>query len=191
MAETPPAPAPPETPPAPTPPEPPKPDEPAGQSVPYDRFKSVNEAKSAAEKRAEEAEKKLKDREEADLSEKDKAEKRAAEAEKKAADAEAKATRLERSQWVTAAARSKNFIDPSDAVAHIELTDLDSEEKATKAVEALAEKKTHLVNSGGPAPIGAPLRQPSAEPPKGPDGEPDHKAGLGKELVDNLFGRRG
>lgn len=160
------------------------------QSVPYSRFKEVNDAKAAAEKAAEAATAALKEREEADLSEKEKAEKLATEATARAEAAEARATNLERSALVRNAA--SGFNDPDDAVAMLDLSDIDSAEKAKKAVENLGKSKPHLVKTEKPTPIGSTLTpNEPGEIPTGADGKPDMKAGLGNELLAGVFGNRG
>lgn len=159
------------------------------QSVPYSRFKQVNDRVAEAERRAEEAQAALQAREEAELSEREKAERAASEALARAEAAEARATQLERSGLVRAAA--KNFNDPDDAVALLDLDGIDTAEKAVEAVKQLAESKPHLVKSEQPQAIGAPMSQPAPpEVPTGPDGKPDHKKGLANELLAGVFGAR-
>ena len=157
------------------------------QTVPYSRFKEVNDRVKAAETAAAEAAAQLKAREEAELSEKEKAEKAAQEAISRAEAAEARATELERSSWVRAAA--SDFNDPDDAVAMLNLSELDSAEKAAEAVKDLGKNKPHLVKDQKPAKIGSPLDGGKKhEVPTGADGKPDEKLGLGQELMTSLFG---
>jgi hypothetical protein len=162
--------------------------EPAEQTIPYSRFKEVNERLKAAEAQAQSAAEELKKREEAELSEREKAEKQAAEAVARAEAAEARAITLERSAWIRDAASS--FNDPADAVAMLDLSEIDSADKAKAAVEDLGKSKPHLVKSEQPQKISSPLAGSTpAEVPTGADGKPDHKAGLGTELMNNLLGR--
>jgi hypothetical protein len=163
-------------------------EEQAEQTIPYGRFKEVNERLKAAEAAAQSAAEELKKREEAELSEKERAEKQAAEAVARAEAAEARATTLERSSWVRDAASS--FNDPADAVAMLDLSEIDSADKAKAAVEELGKSKPHLVKSEQPQKISSPLAPAqTAQVPTGADGKPDHKAGLGAELMNNLIGR--
>lgn len=158
------------------------------QTIPYGRFKEVNERLKAAEAAAQSAAEELKKREEAELSERERAEKQAAEAVARAEAAEARATNLERSAWVRDAA--SNFNDPADAVAMLELAEIDSADKAKAAVEELGKSKPHLVKAEQPQKIGSPLATArKSEIPTGADGKPDHKAGLGAELMNGLLGR--
>lgn len=160
------------------------------QTVPYARFKEVNDRVKAAEQAASDAAAALKKREDAELSEKEKAEKDAAEALKRAEAAEARATELERSAWVRSAAN--NFNDPDDAVAMLDLSSLDSSDKVDKAVKELGEKKPHLLKGEKPQAIGAPSSNgKKQEIPTDKDGKPDVKAGLGSELLSNIFGKGG
>ena len=190
--------------PNPSPPTPPTP--PPGQPAPEgeltgraaDRIRELNEGKSAAEKRAEEAESRLRELEEQNLSEKEKAEKRATEAEQRANELEARATKLERTGWIRE--HAGGFANPQDAVEILDarLGDLDSEAKAKNAVEKLLEDRPHL-RAQAPAPVvpgfgtlgGAP-----APVPVGAGGEPremtpdEAKAGIAADLASTLLGRR-
>lgn len=162
------------------------------QAVPYARFKEINDAKVAAEKAAADAAAELQKIKDADLSEKERAEKAASEATARAEAAEAKATKLERSALVREAA--KNFNDPGDAVAMLDLSEIDDADKAAEAVKKLGESKPHLVKAQSPTAIGAPLgksAKATGEIPTGADGKPDMKAGLGTELLNGLFGKTG
>lgn len=184
------------TPPAPetTPPEPPAeppPTEPKDQQVPYDRFKEVNDQLRTTKAELDKLTRAQKEREEAELSEVEKATKRADEAEARATAAEGKATTLERTGWVTAAARDAGFTDPGDAAAFLTLAEIEDKPAAKKAVEQLAKDKTHLLKQERPTgfgTVGTP--PPVGEVPVGPDGKPDHKRGLGQELANALLGKR-
>lgn len=196
-ADTPPA-DPPEPTPSPQPPsDPPAPDPaPPAASGAEARIRQLNEEKKAADDRAAAAEKALSDREKADMSEKERAERERDEAQKERDEANAKATRLERSAWARTAAREKNFIDPDDAVAHLDLASLDTETKVTNAVEKLAESKKHLVSerptggfgtpggSAGTSPAGVP------EVAVGADGNPDaedaERLQAGRDLMGHM-----
>lgn len=136
------------------------------QTVPYARFEQVNKkAKEHAEqvkqltKELGDLKSMMKDAEEAGLPEVEKltkrleaAEARASAAEKAQQDAEARVTGLTKEQWVTAAARDLNFIDPEDALnpRHIDLGVIESQEDAEKALKRLAKSKAHLVKPDEP-----------------------------------------
>lgn len=134
------------------------------KSVPYERFDKVN--KQAKEAKAErdqmrkdmaELKAQMEERESAGLPElerlkkdMERAEKRAAEAEAKAAEADTKLARTTKERWVTAAASSQNFADPSDASAFVDLDDIEDEKDAERAVKRLAAQKKHLIRSAEP-----------------------------------------
>lgn len=189
--ETPPNPNPtPTPPPEPTPPpsQPPS----AKDDVPLEnRLAEAQRKAEKAQREAEELRKWKEDQEAKTLSEQQKAEKKAKEAEERAIAAESRATKLERSSWVAGAALSEKFVDPSDAASLVDLSSIESQEDAAKAVKDLAERKPHLIgSSAGPTPIGRVARpEDTPEVPLGPDGKPDEKLGLGQELAKNLFGR--
>lgn len=192
------------TPPNPTPPTPPppsqgKPGEGDLSGRAKERVEEALRARKEAETRAAEFERKLKEREEADMSEKDKAERRAQEAEQRAQEAETRAMRLEREAWLRTAAVGAGFVDPEDAVAHLgsRITDLDSETKAQNAVKKLAEEKKHLVGQAGAPATGfgnlgqpPPGAAPGTVPINPETGQPDEKFQQGTELLHGLFGRR-
>lgn len=128
----------------------------ASESVPYDRFKAVNDEKAAALARAATAEEELKtlkragqtDAERADAERAD-AIARAEAAEKRATDLEKAQTVSERSGWIRDAAAAAKFYDPGDAIARLSSDDLKTAASAERAVKALAEKAPHLVNAEG------------------------------------------
>lgn len=173
----------------PAPAEKPAKDEPG--PVPYDRFAEVNEKAKAEAERAAALEQKLKEREEAELTEKERAEKRAEEAEQRAQEAEGKATKLERGGWIKDAAAKAGFQNPADASAFLNLSEIDSEEKAAKAVESLAGERAYLL-------MGTTERRglasalstgTSGDVPLDEDGKPDVKRGLGSDLLGMLSGK--
>lgn len=177
-------------PPAPAPPAPVPPAPPAGQTVPYDRFKEVNEELKSTRTQLEDLTKWKDEQEQKNLSELERERKERAKAETRASELESKLTNMERSALVRKAALSAEFVDPEDAVSMLDLTQIDDEEKAKAAVEKLAEEKDHLVKKAGPTPIGAPLRPGTPDAvPVGPDGKPDMAAGLGRDMLRGLFGR--
>lgn len=132
------------------------------QSVPYERFKQANsKAKEAAdrakalEKQMADLKSQLEEREQAGLPElerlkkdMEKAQKRAEEAEQRAQDADAKVQRTQKERWVTTAA--KDFADPADAAAFLNLDDIEDERDAERAVKGLAKQKPHLLKAEEP-----------------------------------------
>lgn len=144
MAEEPAAPAAaPEAPAAPAAPAPAAPEAP--QTVPYERFREVNEQTKTLKQQLDEVQTKLREREEADLSASEREKLARERAEQRAAELEGKVTKLERGSLVTAAAREAGFTDPEDALGFIDPTTIESAAQARRAVKDLAEKKTHLV----------------------------------------------
>lgn len=155
----------------------------------------VGEWKRKAEKAEQEAAELRAYREEQEaskLSEIEKAQKAATEATERATAAEQRALTLERSQWVTAAARTAGFADPADAALAVNLSEVEDEQAAKAAVEQLANDKPHWLSQAKPQGFGTIGDRAGREeqPPLGADGKPDMKAGLGKELAKSLLGGR-
>ena len=195
-----PTPAPPQPPPSPAPAPSPQPspgtqptDE--DQRVPYSRFTEVNDKLKAAQAEAAELKAWKEQQEQAQLSEIEKAQRAAEQATQRATEAEARALTRERTQWVVAAATAAGFADPADAALAVDLSKLTDKDAATAAVTQLATEKPHWLGQAQPARpqgFGTIAGQPGsqAQVPVGPDGKPDEKAGLGRELMNNLFGTR-
>jgi chromosome segregation ATPase len=132
------------------------------KSVPYERFEKVNKQAKEAKAQAAQMAKDIADlraqmeqRESAGLPElerlkkdMERAEKRAADAEAKAADADSRLARTTKERWVTAAA--KDFTDPADAVAFVDLDTIEDEKDAERAVKRLAGQKKHLLKNEDP-----------------------------------------
>lgn len=132
------------------------------QTVPYERFQQANAKAKEASDRAKALEKSVADlkasmeeRENAGLPELDRmkkdlerAEKRAADADAKAEAADAKLARSAKAGWVRSAA--KEFTDPDDAVAFVDLDGIDDEKDAERAVKDLAKRKKHLLKGEEP-----------------------------------------
>lgn len=132
------------------------------ETVPYERFTKVNqqakEAKAqtaALQKQLDDLKAQMDERETAGLPELERErkraeqlEKRAAEAEAKAAEADSKLARSQKERWVTAAA--KDFADPADAVAFVDLDSIEDEKDAERAVKRLAGQKKHLLKADDP-----------------------------------------
>jgi hypothetical protein len=146
------------------------------QTVPYERFQQANaKAKEAAakattlEKDMQELRSAMEERENAGLPELERERKRAEQLEKRIADAEARAeaadaklARSSKASWVRSAA--KDFTDPDDAVAFIDLDSVEDEKDAERAVKALAKSKKHLLKAEEPVLPGRVLKdgQPAA-----------------------------
>lgn len=160
------------------------------QRVPYDRFKQVNDEKAALAQQVEELAAWKRDQEQAQLSEQEKLQQAAAEATARAEAAEMRALTLERSQWVTAAARAAGFADPADAALAVNLGEVEDAAAAQTAVEKLAAAKPHWLTQAKPSGFGHIGEQPrrGSEPPLDADGKPDLKAGLGQDLARHLLG---
>jgi len=163
--------------------------------IPYDRFKQVNDERAQLAQRIQELENAEVERQRAALSEQERAQQDAQRYQTEAQSNEQRAIRAERALEVWKAAHAAGFRDPDDAVTFLsaQIADLDTAEKVKQAVAELLERKAHLkaTGQGGPTPIGLPGHQqrPQAEVPLGADGKPDVKAGLGQDLLANLFGR--
>lgn len=170
---------------------------PAPGPVPYDRFTEVNERAKRAEAELAELRKFKEDAEAAKLTEIERAQREREVAEQRAEQAERRALELERTGLIRDAATKAGFADPSDAVAFLtsRLDEIDTPDAATAAVGQLAQTKKHLLAApaqpSAPAPIGGLV--PHTAPgdlPVGPDGQPDVKAGLGRDLLASLTGRK-
>lgn len=162
----------------------------------------VGEAKRRERKAREEAEslkaqlaelaKWKEEREAQDLSETEREKNAREKAEKRAEEAEQRAQRLERGGWVRDHAARQGFHDPADAVAFSDLSSLEDEKAAEKAVKDLAKSKPHLLKSEPePSAFGSLIESGTPENgvPTTPDGEPDVKRGLGSDLLKHLAGR--
>ena len=139
-----------------------EPDKPAEQTVPYERFQQANSKAKEAAQRAAALEKSFNDlkaqmeaRENEGLPELERERKRAeqlekriADAEAKAAEAEAKVARSTKASLVRSAA--KDFADPDDAAAFVDLDGIEDERDAERAVKALAKRKPHLLRASEP-----------------------------------------
>lgn len=171
--------------------------EPGPGPVPYDRFKEVNDRARAAQDEVAQLRAWKEEQEQAKLTEIERAQQTAQTAEQRATTAETRADLAERRFDVWKAAHAAGFEDPEDAVVYLkdQFGDLDSTDKITAAVNTLAEAKPKLIGSGAPsrpAPIGGltPPSAPNSDVPLGPDGKPDEKAGLGRDLLAALTGRK-
>lgn len=132
-------------------------EDPPERTVPYSRFKEVND-RLADERKArtalEERMSQLEDRDKTDVErltkELEKREKRIAEAEQRAADLEAKSMRDAKASLVANAAAKANFHDPSLAAQLLDLEGIEDAAQAERAVKALARERGYLVKSDAP-----------------------------------------
>lgn len=163
------------------------------QTVPYDRFREVNERAKAAEEQLAEITKWKQEQEQAKLSDIERAEAQRKEAEERATAAEARALNLERSGMVRSAALGARFTDPDDAVEFLakKLGDLDTPEKVKAAVAELAKSKPHLVGSRAGGGDGGARGGAIDDVPRTADGKVDVARGLGQDLLSALAGQRG
>jgi hypothetical protein len=132
------------------------------QTVPYERFQQANakakaeaESRKAIEKKVAELTAALEERESAGLPELDRmkkdlerAQKRADEAEAARTETESKLARTTKAGWVRSAA--KDFTDPDDAVAFVDLDGIEDEKDAERAVKDLGKHKKHLLRGEDP-----------------------------------------
>jgi colicin import membrane protein len=129
-----------------TPAAPAEPAKPAADAVPYDRFKEVNDSAKALKSQLDEAQKALRERDEADMSaaEREKAARERAEGELSSAREETKT--YERGRMIAKAAREAGFTDPDFAAEHLAgKGGVETDAQAAKAVEALAKRIPGLV----------------------------------------------
>jgi hypothetical protein len=139
-----------------------EPDKPAEQTVPYERFQQANakakaeaEARKASDKKIADLTAALEERENAGLPELERMKKDLERERKQREIAEqerdtdrAALARSKKERWVRAAA--KDFTDPDDAVAFLNLDDLEDERDAERAVKQLAKTKKHLLKGDEP-----------------------------------------
>lgn len=128
------------------------------QTVPYERFQKANQTAKQAKDEA----KALRDelaglREQVELngagaSEVEqmkvrlkRAEEKAQQAEEARLASEEKVLNADKQRWITSAASTANFADPSDASAFLDLTEIESPKDAERAIKRLASSKKYLV----------------------------------------------
>lgn len=186
MAETPPAPTA-----TPTPPEPVEP--PVERTVPYDRFKSVNDQLVEAKQKIGTFETKLTELEEKDKTEleqerskRERAEAKLTELQGQVEELGGKLTSTERSQWVREAAAKANFHDPVDALGRpeVDLSKIETEDDAKKAVAEAVKAAKHLVDAE-PTPPSVPGRVLAGGQPADPNA-PDPAREEGEKFVQEL-----
>lgn len=132
---------------------------PAERTVPYDRFKAVNDKLAEANRRAEEAAQRAQELEDRDKSELEQARSKIEKLEAKNAELSGEVETLggklvnnERSAWVKDAAAQAKFIDPTDALGRVDLSSIEDRDAAKKAVAEVAKEAKHLIAAEGPTP---------------------------------------
>lgn len=172
-------------------------EKPTEQTVPYERFQQANAKAKERDAEAKALAKKVADltaameaRENEGLPEldrmrkdMDRLSKRAEEAEAKAADADKRLARSAKERWVIAAA--KDFADPSDAVAFVDLDSIEDDKDAERAVKALAKAKKHLLKPDEVVMPGRVMANGQATPAGG-NGKPDPALAEAEMLVGGL-----
>lgn len=127
---------------------------PAERTVPYARFKEINDRLAAEKQRTADLEERMsavEDRDKTDVErltkEREKLEKRAAEAEARAQELEAKSMRDAKASLIERAAAKLNFHDPGLASQLVALDEIDDAKSAEAAVKTLAKERQYLVRS--------------------------------------------
>lgn len=158
------------------------------ETVPYDRFQKANQkAKDAADKVRSLSDEMAQLREQLEMKQSgasdveqmqrrlERAEQRAQEMERKAEEASAEAANTRKERWIASAASAQNFADPSDASAFLDLSEIESQGDAERAIKRLAKSKSYLVKSeerqlpGKVMEDGKPVRPKDGRPPLGID----------------------
>lgn len=140
----------------------------------------------AAEKRAEDLQKRLDALEDRDRSDLEKAQRRADQAEQRATELEARLNQVERGGWVRDAAARSDFINPDLAARLVDLSEITDERSAARAVKALADDDStkHLVKAKPDPTPADQLKQVLKDgktPPDDPSGTPpEPEPGLGR-----------
>lgn len=149
----------------------PTPAPPAEKTVPYDRFKEVNDALKSEKDARKEMEDRLRELEDKDKSELERERAARERAEAELNETKSGLTRLERSSWVRDAAVEAKFIDSADAIGRVNLAEIESESDAKKAVKRIAENAKHLIQAEPPTPpvAGQVVRQGQVVDPNAPD----------------------
>lgn len=119
-----------------------KPDGPA--TVPVSELAKERKARKALEARLAEFEQEAEKRKQAEMTETERLKEQLAAAERRAEEAESTAAKSTKQNWVRDAALKLGFIDAADAVARINVADLEDEKAAREAVKDLKQRSPHL-----------------------------------------------
>ena len=176
-------------------------EKPAERTVPYNRFKEVND-KLAAERQAraelEERMSTLEDRDKSDVErltkEVEKLQKRAAEAESQAAELSQARERDAKSALIANAAAQAKFHDPSLVAQIVNLEEIDDAKSAAAAVKQIAKERPYLVQSESPerqrlARVGIDGSTIDEAKEKGLVTEEDQKRAWGEQMFAGLTGQ--
>lgn len=125
---------------------------PPERTVPYARFKEINDKLSEERKQRSELEGRISQLEDADKphierlsKDLEKAQKRADDAEKTAADVQSRLQRSEKAAWLSNAAAKLSFHDPEAATLFADLDSIETAGDAEKAVKQIAKDRAYLV----------------------------------------------
>lgn len=125
----------------------------AEKTVSYDRFTEVNEGYKSLKAELAETQRKLQEREEAEMSAADREKAGRARAEEERDSVKAETETYKRSRLIAKAARGTGFTDPDFAAEYLASRgDIETDAQATKAVEALAKRIPGLVKQEPPTP---------------------------------------
>lgn len=153
------------------------------QSVPYERFQKANQTAKQAKDQVKDLQAQMAQlREEMSLKTSgasdaeqlqrrlERAEQRAQEMQEKAEAASAEAANTRKERWIASAAAAQNFADPSDASVFLDLSEIETEKDAERAIKRLAGQKKYLVKEGERQLPGKVMENGKAVAPK--DGRP-------------------
>lgn len=122
------------------------------RTVPYSRFREVNEQNKRLKKDQENLAQRLEELEGRDQSELERERKKRQQYERELAELSDRATRVERQSWIRDAARDLKFDDPDDAIAFVNYGDVEDYDDAMSQVKALAKRKPRLLRQSDPTP---------------------------------------
>jgi seryl-tRNA synthetase len=122
------------------------------KTVPYERFAQVNQKAAEATKQLGEMQARIQEIEDRDKSEVERAgtQLKREQTQRETLESELKASQdrlvnLERSQWVRNAAAEASFIDSTDALGRVNLSEIETEAEAKRAIKKIASEAKHLI----------------------------------------------
>lgn len=134
-------------------------EEPQERTIPYTRFKEVNDKLADERKARSDLETRIAQLEDADkphlerlTKDLERAAKRAEEAENRASELESARQRDQKAAWLSSAAAKQNFHDPDVAARMVDLEQIEDATSAAKAIKALAKDNEWLVKQEQKAP---------------------------------------
>lgn len=174
-------------PPDPTPPPSPTQPTPQSQSIPKDRFDEVNRQARDAARRADEAERRLQEIEDANKTEKERAEAERDREKQRADAAEAKYAATMKKNALRGAAQTAGAIDADVIVAYVndQGIEFDAEDDAAvaKVIADVQADKPTLFGEAAPAPRSFGVPTPGTPTPGSSDDDGDPRMALGKGLL--------